>query len=79
MPTTTRDPKSSLKPSTGEERRCQVSTRGPGMSGELWLWGMALFFSGASGRESHNPAGASVPGSGRRTPSSSSAMPMDFH
>lgn len=79
MPTTTRDPKSSLKPSTGEERRCQVSTRGPGMSGELWLWGMALFFSGASGRESHHPAGAPHPHSGRRTPSSSSAMPMDFH
>lgn len=61
MPTTSRDPKSSLKPSTGEERRCQVSTRGPGMSGELRLWGMALFFSGASGRESHHLAGASAP------------------
>lgn len=41
--------------STGEERRCQVITRGTGMRDELPLWGMALFFSGASGWESNNP------------------------
>lgn len=50
---TTRDPKSWLRASTGKELRCQVSALGAKMRGALWLWGMALFFSGASCWESN--------------------------